>query len=490
MFRKILRWMKGPEEELPTLIEHRDNPRNKAAVVFIHGYGGHPKETWGEFPRLLIEDPQLSDWDVYSVGYHTRVVPDVLRGFWAAEAPIPRLGQMLRTRAGAGSLGRYPALALVAHSMGGLVTQHALLDPAFRARVQVVVLFGTPSGGLWKAVPVSLLKQQLRDMSRFSLSRLRLRWRWKREIGQNPDFLFWAVAGDRDEFVTADSSLGPFASEKVVDGNHLSMVKPKQAAHDSYQLLKKALLHGAEKASPYQSARVAVERGRHREAIKLLEGHANELDTPGLVTLALALDSIGRRDDAERLLLAREEALRGQGGAARGAGTDLLGTLGGRIKRRWLHTRKESDVERACELYQKAYAISSAEPIHHEQAYYHAINVAFFELYYRKSPASAAQWARSALEHCDRSLEAVGQQNLPDMDSLWRNATQGEALLVLGRTDEALTAYRRALAQEPESWQRLSMYTQGRLVAETTRNQAAIQGLEELFLRPIPPEGS
>jgi pimeloyl-ACP methyl ester carboxylesterase len=46
-------------------------------------------------------------------------------------------------------LDRYESLALIAHRMGGLVAQQALLDdPLLVGRVRHRILFGTPSGGL------------------------------------------------------------------------------------------------------------------------------------------------------------------------------------------------------------------------------------------------------------------------------------------------------------------------------------------------------
>lgn len=46
-------------------------------------------------------------------------------------------------------------------------------------------------------------------------------------------------------------------------------------------------------------------------------------------------------------------------------------------------------------------------------------------------------------------------------DTLWRRATEAEALLLLGRTDEARQRYRDLIARgEPEPWQRDSMHLQ------------------------------
>jgi pimeloyl-ACP methyl ester carboxylesterase len=119
----------------PDLVTHR-NGQKDAAILFVHGFGGNPTATWGRFPEFLMADPRLNGWDVFSLGYHTGLSPDVLRGLWTAQPEIHTLGELMVSTAGLPPLGRYRALAIVGHSMGGLVVQHALLDADFRRRVQ------------------------------------------------------------------------------------------------------------------------------------------------------------------------------------------------------------------------------------------------------------------------------------------------------------------------------------------------------------------
>ncbi len=87
------------------------------------------------------------------MGYATKLVPDIV-GIWKANAPIDRLAGMFYTAAMYDQLGAYKSLVIISHSMGGLVTQRALVDHEDLAvRVSHVFLFGTPSGGLKKAGP-------------------------------------------------------------------------------------------------------------------------------------------------------------------------------------------------------------------------------------------------------------------------------------------------------------------------------------------------
>ncbi len=115
-----------PKKE-PRLLEHRTGA-GETAVIFIHGFNGNAGEsTWGEFPDYLKQNRALVNWDIYSLGYATRFSID-LRSIWRANPDIPKLARYLHTRCVNPPLNRYKSLALVAHSMGGLVVQRALAD--------------------------------------------------------------------------------------------------------------------------------------------------------------------------------------------------------------------------------------------------------------------------------------------------------------------------------------------------------------------------
>src|SRR5689334_15736618 len=110
----------------PRLVEFR-NQRGKAAIVFVHGFSGDAEKTWGEFTRFLMQEPRLSSWDVYGLGYSTSLRIDVPR-LWAANPDLTVLSLSLRSALSAPPLSTYGSIALVAHSMGGLVAQHAMID--------------------------------------------------------------------------------------------------------------------------------------------------------------------------------------------------------------------------------------------------------------------------------------------------------------------------------------------------------------------------
>jgi pimeloyl-ACP methyl ester carboxylesterase len=446
--------------DTPRLISHR-HQGSRTALVLLHGFGGDPAATWGDFPALLAAEPLLSHWDVHSVGYSTSLAFDVA-GIWSADPEIVTLGGLLDSVAGLPPLGQYQALAIIAHSMGGLMLQRALLSSRpLRARVSHVLLFGTPSAGLEKASPFHFWKRQLRDMAQGSAFITTLRQQWTAEITATPPFNLVVIAGDRDEFVPRTSSLDPFPTDRqrVVYGNHFQIVKPGNATHLGFKVAVATLTAGASVGGPFDAARLAVESRDFQRAIQTLGPHRQELDDEGLVTLALALESVGRQGEAIDLL-----------GHTPATGTDPMGVLAGRLKRRWLVERRRADAERARSLYREALALAESKP-DPSQAFYHAINCAFMELAYGSDVTAAREFARTALDYCTKSDAKTG----------WRHATEGEAYLYLGDTQAALAAYRRAVTLSLQPWQASSMYQQAVRAADLTGEDVLVSQLRAVF---------
>ena len=455
--------------EKPRLVEHR-RTRSEVAIVLLHGFGGDAVATWGAFPALLAAEPRLAGWDVYSVGYTTSLSFDIA-GVWSADPEIITLGGLLHTVADVPPLDRYGTLAFVAHSMGGLLLQRALVShESLRARVSHVLLFGTPSGGLEKASPFRFWKRQVRDMARTSPFITELRGQWTTRFAHNLPFSLTVVAGDRDEFVPPASSLSPFpeSCQRVVYGNHLEIVKPADATHLGFKVAVKALV-GAGGTGRFAAARLAVESREFERAIDTLWPHRHELDDRGLVTLALALESDGRPEEAIDVL-----------SHAKARGTDPIGVLAGRLKRRWLAESRRADAERATELYRQG--LAGAEAANDAgQGRYHAINCAFMALAYADDAAAAQAFAVRALQHCERS----------GTEDVWRYATEGEARLYLHDSPAALDAYRRALTLARRAWQVSSMYQQAVRAADLAGDDALVAELAAVFGgQPSPACGS
>jgi pimeloyl-ACP methyl ester carboxylesterase len=451
---------------MPKTVEFIDfrpasSAKNETAIVFVHGFTGDVAKTWRRIPEFLQGDPRLNEWDLLGVGYQSNRRFD-LTGLWSSDARLEEIAIMLHARPEL-SPENYRRLSFVAHSMGGLVVQQALVSyEDLRNRTSHVVLFGTPSGGLTKARFASFWKRQIQNMEANGPFIKALREKWTSlKLDSAPPFAFVAVAGETDQFVPPESSLGPFPQSKgeVIPGNHLTMLDAESAEAPCVQkilqiLSKDAAPHGARSAS-----KVAIETGEFADIIRRLwpDRASNpdhlpaNLDDYGAVQLAIALEKTGDSPAALGVLKNHKPK-----------GTDVLGVLAGRLKRRWWLTSNADDLEDARKLYQEAYDQTVAkDPPDHDQAYYHGINLAYLAVAARRDFNTARPMASKVLEHVARASD-------PGLKH-WRPATEGDALMILGRAGEALAKHQEAAAQDLKPWEASSMEEQALRVADLCR---------------------
>ena len=439
------------------LNEIRIRPNCGRAVIFIHGFSGNRDDTWDRLPGLL--GTVVEDWDIYTLGYASTLRPDFL-GVWSADPDLHIVATMLKTWVHMDPLRRYGSLALVAHSMGGLVVQRALLDdPGLADRTDKVTLFGTPSAGLRKASWTRFWKRQLRNMSKDSEFITSLRREWAARFEPEPAFDFKVVAGDSDNFVPPESSLGPFPrhSQFVVPGDHLSIVRAADAHSPSVRLLASALSDvpaEEQMTAPLTLATEIPDAG----AEALIGDHGEKMSEQEVVRAALALERIGKRDQA-MALLHRHETL----------GTDVQGTLAGRVKRIWIENEDIEFAQHALQLYRAALVKAIAKD-DKSQVYYLSINVAFLEFVAFDRIKPAREMARLALENAIAS-EA----------SAWSVATQAEANLYLGHRELALDLYKRMPDFGAEHWEYASTALQAGQIASKLRDREFAEGLEQIF---------
>lgn len=312
------------------------------AILFVHGFGGESHQTFGMLPAFLAGDTSLTNWDIYCFGYSTNLSPDIT-GVWAADPSISTLAQYLVGIVKDGRYSQYQELAIIAHSMGGLIVQQALLVGEFSERVRHVMLFGTPSLGLRKAGLGKLFKRQVRDMAAGSAFITSLRQNWADTYPDALPFSFRVVAGIRDEFVPMDSSVDVFTQpyRSYVPGNHLKMVKPLTADEDIVLLVRKTFstvlpANGVSFPSINQLDTYA-------QTVSRLENEA-DLSAEQVKEYVFALEMIGLQDRAIAVL---ETKYAGD--------SDLTGILAGRFKRRWLANPEEQSIEgqHSYELYRK-----------------------------------------------------------------------------------------------------------------------------------------
>ena len=111
---------------------------NRKAIVFVHGFTGSCRETWGNFPNLLHTDEDLSSFDIHSWGYPS--------GFFGKQPTTQRVGQQLKTHL-ANALSQYDEIYLISHSLGGLVVQNMVIDELHKghaselSRIKHIVFF-------------------------------------------------------------------------------------------------------------------------------------------------------------------------------------------------------------------------------------------------------------------------------------------------------------------------------------------------------------
>ena len=302
-------------------------------------------------------------------------------------------------------------------------------------------------------------KRQFRNMANGSEFIKDLRQDWAARFEPDPGFDLWVVAGEQDQFVPPESSLGPFPRQfrYVVPGHHLSMVRAADTDSPSVRLLMSALSDAPAADETTAPLALAAEIP-DATASALIEARGDGMSQQDVVRAALALEQNGKRDEA-MALLQRYEAL----------GTDVQGTLAGRIKRMWLENEDLGFAQHALVLYQKALdeALKFGDV---SQIYYHSINVAFLEFV-------AFDHVERAREMAELALENASLANA----NAWSVATQAEAHLYLGDRDRALALYRRMIEFEAEPWEYESTALQAGQIASKLKDSHLADRLEEIF---------
>lgn len=146
-------------------------------VAFVHGILGNYIKTWGLFPKLLAEDPDLPELDVLLWGYRTGWMKRHHELKYEGQHLVTSLQTLIRPN---------NELVLVGHSMGGLIILQGLVDRMILGHAQTapcrsvswITLFATPLNGAWVAGVIRIVfnpvlrlfgtYKHLRDLSRGS----------------------------------------------------------------------------------------------------------------------------------------------------------------------------------------------------------------------------------------------------------------------------------------------------------------------------------
>ena len=414
---------KGPIEAKTIF---RETPGANNLLLFIHGFTGEASATFGDIPQMLINDSALDGWDMKPFGYSQYVTPEMGKEVWAGIEDVDRISKNLCTSVKY-KFDKYDRIAIVAHSLGGLIAQRAILDfkEEYRDKLSHVILLGTPSGGIPPQKLKKLWNQKYQEMSSEGKFICTLREDWNELFKEGYPFNLKVVAAIDDEFVALDSCHGPFDSDHqvTIEGNHLSMVKPQNENDSCYSLIRTTLTNSEFHDQYLNKEEINIALGKYDAVVKKLLPEKDRLDPKGLKQLIFGLEGLDRRDEALQILNDHPKVQED---------TDLMGIIGGRYKRAYLKFPSEEDGEAAFVYYELALEQSSLKE-NYEQMYYHAINLAFLGIVVENDKGKMRHYANIALNACENCS-----------DDLWKFATLAEANMYLGQLDLATKFYAKA----------------------------------------------
>ena len=206
-------------------------------LVFMYGWNGD-RSTWGEFPRLIADDPRFDGMGIALVTYRSR---DGIEG-----RPVSSTGadvaRLISTK-----LGSQPII-VAAHSMGGLLVRHIIANGEVWPDLKVVrvVSVGSPFDG---AEPARLSRHlgvtplTLADLTRGSpfLASLNKQWNERQRHGWHGEDA--CIGGRSDNVVVLASALhGCTKKLPPLDNGHVDIVKPTSRDHAAYKAISSALL--------------------------------------------------------------------------------------------------------------------------------------------------------------------------------------------------------------------------------------------------------
>lgn len=412
-------------EEVVTVFRETETANN--LILFVHGFSGEAAKTFGNIPAFLMEETKMDGWDMFPFGYSENVNPYLGKGIWGSIEDITRIADFLKTSIKY-KFGRYKRIAIVAHSLGGIVAQQAILGlkDSDLNRISHFIMFGTPSNGLEIKANSKVWSKRLKDLLSESSFIRNLRSDWDQRFGKALPFTFKTVVGTNDDYVTPSSALSPFkeTDRATVAGDHFSMITPKNRQSDAYYLILNTLNNNTFSNQFTNAEEINNTLGEYEAVVKKLLPNVDEIDLKGLKLLVFALEGLDRRTEVMNILLNHPLAKEN---------SDIMGLLAGRYKREYLANYKRTDGEQAQFFYQLG--LQTAEKQDNPgQVFYHAINLAFMCLVFEDD----FQNMRS------NALKALSAAEKYQMDNLWKWATIAEANMYLNDFAKAKSFYAKA----------------------------------------------
>lgn len=446
----------------------RETPGANNLLLFIHGFSGEAGATFGNIPEMLMSDSRMDGWDMKPFGYSQYVTPEMGKEVWAGVEDIDRISANLCTSVKY-KFDKYDRIAIVAHSLGGLIAQRAILDfkEEYRNKLSHLILLGTPSTGISPVKLKKLWNEKYQEMSSEGDFIKTLRRDWSDRYDEEYPFKLKVVAAIDDEFVAIDSCYGPFSNDHhvTIDGKHLSMVKPKDENDDCYTLIQSTLTDSEFHQQYTNKEEINIALGKYDAVVKKLLPEKDRLDQRGLKQLIFGLEGLDRRDEALQILNEHPKAQED---------TDLMGIIGGRHKRAYLNFPSESDGEAAFVYYELALEQATSKE-NYDQIYYHAINLAFLSIVVEGDEQKMRNYANKALDAAEKCS-----------DNPWKDATIAEANLYLRNFEKAKEFYVKA-SQNSGIREKISMHLNAyagytSLMQTNSPDDEFIKFLQERFL--------
>ena len=346
-------------------------------ILFVHGFTGDAHNTFGNIPELFKKEKRLDGWDMFPFGLNANVNPEIGKDVWASVKDINRVADNLSS-AIKHKFKTYDRIAIVAHGLGGIVAQRAILnlDLDNKDRISHVLLFGTPSNGISNDAIKNIWENKINDLIQGQPFIKDLRSDWNNTFKKDYPFKFKVVYARRDDYVSKESCLHSFDKShwETVSGDHFSMAKVESSENDSYSLILETLTDNKFTNKFLNKEEVNLILGEYDEVVRLLLPKLNQLDEQGLERLISALEGLGQRDKAFEILNSHELAK---------TDPDIMNVLGGLYKRKYLDNSLAEDGKAAFDCYTKA--LKLATKINQtEQICANARNLAFINLIFDK----------------------------------------------------------------------------------------------------------
>lgn len=234
----------------PLVLHAKPRSSAETLIILVHGLTGHRYEYWGNLPQFLLEDIPGIDLGLYQ--YRT-----ALRRFgWFKSIDIESEGRVLSGHLC--RLRRYKSIAIISHSMGGLLIKSAIcsmidgnLDHHLK-KLSCLVLLASPQLGSTRVPALAKLFSRdgralyphgplMQRMDKVFGARLNL----DKTVDPTGKFTIptWAIVGAEDFWVDALSAgIGiPESQRHFIRGTHGSLKEPKLKSEDSYQLIRESI---------------------------------------------------------------------------------------------------------------------------------------------------------------------------------------------------------------------------------------------------------